>query len=86
MRLFQRGRVTVLCQGKEFRAAQRPLSGALSARLYGEYVQDMLRLLLPCGAPIAPGARAEINGAPYVCVSTRPYPGHLAADLRRCAK
>lgn len=86
MRLQQRGRITVLCRGREVRAAARPLSGILAARRYGEYVQDMLRLLLPPDALVQPGDRLEISGAPYLCVYIRPLSGHLQADLRRCAR
>lgn len=86
MRLQQRGRVDVICAGRAMRAAVRPLSGALTARRYGEYVQDMLRLLLPCDALIAVGDRVQVAGAPYVCVYLRALPGHLQADLRRCAR
>ena len=86
MRLQQRGRADVLCRGALLRAAVRPVSGLLSARLYGEYVQDMLRLLLPPSALVAPGDRLEISGAPYLCVSTRLLSGHLQADVRRCAR
>ena len=86
MRLFQRGRETVLCRGQEIRAAVRPLSGALLARQYGQYVQDMQRLLLPWNAVIAPGDRVEIGNAPYVCVAARALPGHIQADVRRCSR
>ena len=86
MRLQQRGRVTVLCRGRELRGAVRPLSGILAARRYGEYVQDMLRLLLPCDAVIAPGDRISLSGTPYVCVHARSLPGHIQADVRRCAR
>ena len=86
MRLQQRGRVSVLCRGQTLRAAVRPITGVLSTRRYGEYVQDMLRLLLPPNALIAPGDRAEIAGAPSLCVYTRALPGHLQADLRRCSR
>ena len=86
MRLQQRGRVHILCRGNEMRAAVRPISGLLSARRYGEYVQDMLRLLLPWNAEIFPGDPVTVEETPYVCVRTRALPGHLQADLRRCAK
>ena len=86
MRLQQRGRVTVQCGNVNLRAAVRPLSGLLAARRYGEYVQDMLRLLLPWNASLTPGDRATVEGAPYVCVHTRSLPGHLQADLRRCSR
>ncbi|MBR4359127.1 MAG: hypothetical protein IKP32_00710 [Clostridia bacterium] len=86
MRLLQRGRVTVLCRGHEMRAAVRPVSGLLSALRYGEYVQDMLRLLLPWNTEIFPGDRVTVDGAPYVCVLTRCLTGHVQADLRRCAR
>ena len=86
MRLQQRGRITILCRGQAVRAAVRPLSGILSSRLYGEYVQDMLRLLLPPDALIRPGDKAEIAGTPYICVHTRHLTGHIQADLRRCAR
>ena len=86
MRLLHRGRIAVFLHDREIYCALRPLSGALSARGYGQYVQDMLRILLPKDAQIAPGDRAVIQASPYVCVSIRAYPGHLAANLRRCSK
>ena len=86
MRLFKRGRAKIFLAGKEMRCAIRPLSGTLSARGYGQYVQDMLRVLLPVNTLIAPGDQVIIQDAPYVCVSLRAYPGHLAADLRRCSR
>ena len=86
MRLQQRGRADVSCRGALYRAAVRPVSGMLSARRYGEYVQDMLRLLLPPSAIVSPGDRVEISGAPYVCVRARLLAGHLQADVRRCAR
>jgi len=86
MRLLKRGRVSVTLHDQEILCALRPLSGALSAKGYGQYVQDMLRILLPKDTRIAPGDRAMIQSAPYICVSIRAYPGHLAADLRRCSR
>ena len=86
MRLQQRGRVTVLIGNREVRCAVRPVSGLLSQRRYGQYVQDMLRLLLPWDAVIAPGDAVAVNGAPYVCVFARFLPGHVQADVRRCAR
>ena len=86
MRLMKRGRICMLWQGKELWGAVRPLSGRLSARPYGEYVQDMLRVLLPWNAKIAPGERVEIENMPYVCVAARFLPGHVQADLRRCLR
>lgn len=86
MRLMLRGRTAVRCGGREMRAAARPLSGALMNRRYGEYVQDMVRLLLPWDAQIAPGDRLEIEETPYVCVFVRALPGHIQADARRCAR
>lgn len=86
MRLMRRGRETVLCRDRLMAAAVRPLSGGLAARAYGEGVQDMLRLLLPFGAQIAPGDRVTAGGKPYVCVAVRRCPGHTQADIRRCAK
>ncbi|MBR1585047.1 MAG: hypothetical protein IJ662_05865 [Clostridia bacterium] len=86
MRLQQRGRVTIQCNGREMRAAVRPLSGVLTQHRYGQYVQDMLRLLLPCDAVIAAGDALTVSGAPYICVHTRPFPGHIQADLRRCSR
>lgn len=85
MRLFQHGRETVLCNGQQLLAAARPITGGLSARMYGEYVQNMLRLLLPFGALIAPGDRVTVACKPYICVSVRRLPGHTQADVRRCA-
>ena len=61
MRLQQRGRADVLCRGALLRAAVRPVSGLLSARRYGEYVQDMVRLLLPWNAQIQPGDRVLLK-------------------------
>ena len=86
MRLLQRGRVDVILGGSTLRAAVRPVAGLLSARRYGEYVQDMLRLLLPFDAALAPGNRVTVGGAPYVCVSARRLSGHLQADVRRIAR
>lgn len=86
MRMQQRGRVTVLCRGNEMRAAVRPITGLLSARRYGEYVQDMLRLLVPWNAEISPGDAVTVENAPYVCVRVRSLAGHRQADLRRCAR
>ena len=86
MRLLLRGRVTVKWNGQTEKAALRPLSGGLSARRYGEYVQDMARLLLPWDARLSPGERVEIGGAPYVCVAVRFLSGHVQADVRRCAR
>ena len=86
MRLFQRGRVTVSCRNQEISAAARPLSGTLYARRYGEYVQDMVRLLLPWNAQIQPGDRVLLKSAPYICVSVRAFPGHVQADVRRCSR
>lgn len=86
MRLHQRGRIPIRCRGVEIQAAVRPLSGALTAHRYGQYVQDMLRLLLPYNALMAPGDRVEIADTPYVCVFTRTLHGHMQADLRRCSR
>lgn len=86
MRLYYRGRDNILCNGQIMKAAIRPVSGKLSARRYGEYMQDMLRLLLPWQAKMAPGDRAEIRGAPYICVSVRAFPGHRQAEMRRCSR
>ncbi len=86
MRLMQRGRVDVTLRGQTLRAAVRPITGLLSARRYGEYVQDMLRLLLPCDTALSPGEKMEIGGCPYVCVSLRTLNGHVQADVRRCGK
>lgn len=86
MRLQQRGRVTVQCRGREMRAAVRPISGLLTQHRFGEYVQDMLRLLLPSDALILAGDPVQVSGAPYVCVRVRSLPGHVQADLRRCSR
>lgn len=86
MRLSLRGRVKVHWNGREMLSALRPLSGALSARRYGEYVQDTLRLLLPWDAKVKPGDQVEIEGLPYVCVAARFLPGHVQADVRRCMR
>lgn len=83
MRLRLRGRASVQCRGRAMQAAVRPLSGILGRARYGEYVQDMLRLLLPCDALIAAGDSLTVSGAPYVCVHTRAFPGHVQADVRR---
>ena len=85
MRLLQRGRAAVTLENRTLLAAVRPLNGLLAAHRWGEYVQDMLRLLLPCDALIAPGDTLRVNGAPYVCVAVRSLLGHLQADVRRCA-
>lgn len=86
MRIMQRGRVNVTLRDTVIRAAVRPVSGLLTARRCGEYVQDMLRLLLPCDTVLSPGEKMEIGGAPYVCVSVRALSGHLQADARRCSR
>lgn len=86
MRLQQRGRAAVQCGSRSMRAAVRPISGLLTRYRYGEYVQDMLRLLLPCDAVIAAGDALTIEDAPYVCVHTRVFPGHIQADVRRCSR
>lgn len=86
MRLQQRGRAAIQCRGREMRCAVRPLSGLITRYRYGQYAQDMLRLLLPCDALIAPGDALTLAGAPYICVYTRVYPGHIQADVRRCAR
>ena len=86
MRLQQRGRARVVCRGREIRAAVRPMQGMLNRFLYGEYVQDMVRLLLPYDAAVAPGDPVTLADAPYVCVAVRSFPGHLQADIRRCAR
>ena len=85
MRLLHRGRAAVTLNDRTLLAAVRPLNGLLSAHRWGEYVQDMLRLLRPCDALIAPGDTLRVNGAPYVCVAVRSLLGHLQADVRRCA-
>ena len=85
MRLYQRFTAPLTCRGQTLPAAVRPLRGALAARIYGEYVQDTLRLLLPRNALIAPGDRVLLDGRPYRCVDTRMLAGHLQADIRRCA-
>lgn len=86
MRLMKRGRQRICWAGKEMWGAVRPLSGQLAARMYGEYVQDMQRVLLPWNAKISPGERVEVGGMPYVCAAARFLPGHVQADLRRCAR
>ena len=85
MRLIKRGQTAAQCRGREMRCAARPLSGLLTRFRYGQYVQDMLRLLLPCDAVIVPGDKITVAGTPYVCVAIHAYPGHLQADVRRCA-
>ena len=86
MRLYQRFTQPLLCRGKSVPAAVRPLRGELSARRYGEYVQDTLRLLLPNDALIAPGDRVILEDRPNICVAVRLLPGHVQADIRRCAR
>lgn len=86
MRLLKRGQTAVQCRGREMRCAVRPLSGILTRFRYGQYVQDMLRLLFPCDAAVSPGDKITVAGTPYVCVAVRAYPGHLQADVRRCAR
>ncbi|MBQ9263736.1 MAG: hypothetical protein IJ189_05935 [Clostridia bacterium] len=86
MRLQQRGRVAVTCRGQEMRAAVRPLSGILTQHRYGQYVQDMLRLLLPCNTLMTAGDAVTVESVPYVCVRTRSLSGHIQADLRRCSR
>lgn len=86
MRLLKRGRARVILHDQEMLCALRPLSGGLVARQYGEYVQDMLRLLLPWKTVIRPGDRLKIGGNPYICVAVRAFPGHVQADVRRCSK
>lgn len=86
MRFLQRGRVSVQCGGRDMRCAARPVRGMLSRLRTGEYVQDMLRLLLPADAAVSPGDLLTVESAPYVCVQVRLYPGHLQADVRRCSR
>ena len=86
MRLLKRGRARITVSGREALCALRPLSGGLAARLYGEYVQDTLRLLLPFGFSLRPGDRLLVQDAPYVCLSVRAFPGHVQADVRRCSR
>ena len=86
MRLYQRFTQPLTCRGQTVPAAVRPLRGALSARMYGEYVQDMLRLLLPRNTRIAPGDSVTLDGCPYVCVDVRMLTGHIQADIRRRAR
>ena len=86
MRLSLRARETVAIGSRKCLARVRPTRGELSARLYGEYAQDVLRLLLPPDTLIQPGDAVIVADAPFVCVHTRFLPGHVAADVRRCAR
>lgn len=86
MRLLKRGRADVICRGEKISCALRPVSGRLTAALYGEYVQDVLRLLLPWKIRIQPGEKLEVEGKPYICIAVRCYPGHFQADVRRCSR
>ena len=86
MRLMKRGKVKIKWNEREIPACIRPLSGGLKNHRYGEYVQDMLRILLPFDAMIAPGERVEIENIPYICVYARRMQGHVQADLRRCLR
>ena len=85
MRLFLRGRGKIVCRETEIPAAIRPLRGEMERERYGEYVQDMLRLILPGSAFIVPGDRVTLEGKPYLCVQTRRLHSHMQADIRRCA-
>ena len=86
MRLMKRGRSQIVYKGEKILCAVRPLKGQLTGRLYGEYVQDVLRLLLPWSRKIQPGERLEVEGKPYICIACRCFPGHFQADVRRCLK
>ena len=86
MRLFKRGRAIVLYQGEKFPCALRPIKGQFQVMRHGEYVQDVLRLLLPWKMKIQPGDRVEVEEASYLCLSVRWFPGHIQADVRRCCR
>lgn len=86
MRLFNRGRAEVSWRGEKISCALRPLKGQLITRLYGEYVQDVLRLLLPWQMKIQPGEKLIVEGKPYLCIACRSYPGHIQADVERCSR
>ena len=83
MRLVRRFSSSVLLNGQPYPASVRPIAGQLEQELYGEYVQDTLRLLLPRNAVVSPGMAAAVDGKPYVCVSVRTLSGHIQADVRR---
>lgn len=84
MRLFQRHLMKVTCNGKLLYGCLRPLSGQLQVNLYGTFVQDVKRLLLPRGTVLKAGDRLETEDGPYVCLAVRFLPGHVQADIRRC--
>ena len=86
MRLFQRHLIKVQLKGQLLYGCLRPLSGQLQVSLYGAFVQDVKRLLLPRGTVIKAGDRLETDDGPYVCLSARFLPGHVQADIRRCVK
>jgi len=86
MRLMKRGKTRIKWREKEIPACIRPLSGELKNHRYGEYAQDMLRILLPFDAVIIPGERVEVENIPYICVYVRRLQGHVQADLRRCLR
>lgn len=86
MRLFQRHLMRVQVNGRLLYGCLRPLSGNLQQEMYGAFVQDVKRLLLPRGTLLHAGDRLETEEGPYVCLSVRFLPGHVQADIRRCLK
>ena len=86
MRLFQRHLMRVQANGRLLYGCLRPLSGNLQQEMYGAFVQDVKRLLLPRGTLIKAGDRLETEDGPYVCLSVRFLPGHVQADIRRCSR
>ena len=86
MRLFQRHLMRVQANGRLLYGCPRPLSGNLQQEMYGAFVQDVKRLLLPRGTLLHAGDRLETEEGPYVCLSVRFLPGHVQADIRRCLK
>lgn len=83
MRLVRRGTENVLLCDQWVPARIRPVSGQLERERYGEYVQDMLRLLVPRCAVVSPGQSVQVDGKPYICLNVRRMAGHLQVDVRR---
>lgn len=83
MRLVKRGMEEVLLNDQRVMARIRPIRGQLEQQRYGEYVQDMLRLLLPFNAVASPGQTVVVDGKPYVCLNVRRMAGHIQLDVRR---
>ena len=83
MRLVKRGMEEILLNDQRVMARVRPLAGQIEQERYGEYVQDMLRLLVPFNAVAAPGQTVVVDGKPYVCLHVRKMAGHIQLDVRR---